>query len=168
MSLVGLIKIYNIEYKLDACTENWQKQQQQCHAWTHIFINNNCWNSIIACNNYAAAGHSTAQRERAARQWEHSENNIEGDIWYKLTRVKSTLKCVKIVNAGKEGEEMKKLPTIFVSLYCGLRYRLAAAVYAVDVVAAVARVVVIVATMASERTCTLHIAQMAWKLNCIK
>lgn len=73
---------------------------------------------------------------------------------------------MKIVNAG-EGEEMKKLPTIFVSLYCGLRYRLAAAVYAVDVVV-VARVVVIVATMASERTCTLHIAQMAWKLNCIK
>lgn len=77
---------------------------------------------------------------------------------------------MKIVNDG-EGEEMKKLPTIFESLYCGLRYRLAAAVYAVDAVAArvvVARVVVIVATMASERTCTLHIAQMAWKLNCIK
>lgn len=64
MSLVGLIKIYNIEYKLDACTENWQKQQQQCHAWTHIFINNNCWNSIIACNNYAA-GHSTARKSTA-------------------------------------------------------------------------------------------------------
>lgn len=77
-----------------------------------------------------------------------------GDIWYKLTSEKSTLKCVKIVKAGAEGEEMKKLPTIFVSLYCGLRYRLAAAVYAVDVVA----VVVIVATMASERTANVHIA----------
>lgn len=61
MSLVGLIKIYNIEYKLDACSENWQ---QQCHAWTHIFINNNCWNFIIACNNYVAAGHSTANTAR--------------------------------------------------------------------------------------------------------
>lgn len=73
---------------------------------------------------------------------------------------------------GREVEEArrcKKLPTIFVSLYCGLRYRFVAAVYAVAVViVVVARVVVIVATMASERTCTLHIAQMAWKLNCIK